>query len=387
MPRYPLTAPSAQSLSDQVFGQLVRRSSKTDRLYPLHVGDTYLEPLDLARAEAQASSEHARLHNYSPVQGEPTLLNAIVNKVQRRSGVALDPECVQVMAGATAAMGVICNALLEPGDEVILPAPFWPLMRGAIKARAAVPVEVPLFTRLDEPGFAALDSIERAITPRTCAIYLNTPHNPTGRVLPPSLLEGIAQIAARHDLWIFSDEVYEDVFFGEQAPGSLFARKDFAARTIATHSVSKAYGLAGARVGYTHGPHEVMEVIRGVQTFYSYCAPRPMQFGAAQALNHGDTWLNDMRALYGRAGRAAAEALEIAAPEGGTFLFFDLARCMRRGETLKDILERCLDAGVMLTPGTACGKDFGTWARLCFTVVPEPELRDALRLLRGTLFG
>jgi N-succinyldiaminopimelate aminotransferase len=130
-----------------------------------------------------------------------------------------------------------------------------------------------------------------------------------------------------------------------------------------------------------------MEVIRGVQTFYSYCAPRPMQFGAAQALNHGDAWLDEMRVLYGSAGRATAEALEIPAPVGGTFLFFDLARYMRRGETLKDILERCLDAGVMLTPGTACGRDFDTWARVCFTVVSEPELREALGLLRSVLFG
>jgi N-succinyldiaminopimelate aminotransferase len=388
MPRYPLSAASAQSLSDHVFGQLVRRSGQqADRIYPLHVGDTYLEPLALSRAEAQASSAHARLHNYAPVQGEPALLNAIVNKVQRRSGVPLDPECVQVMAGATAAMGVICNALFEPGDEVLLPSPFWPLMRGAIRARGAVPVEVPFFTRLDQPGEDPLSSLERAITARTCAIYVNTPHNPTGRILSPAVLEGIAQLAARHNLWILSDEVYEDVFFTADPPGSLFARSDCAARTIATHSVSKAYGLAGARVGYTHGPREVMDVIRGVQTFYSYCAPRPMQFGAAQALNHGDEWLTDMRRLYGHAGRIAAEALEIAAPEGGTFLFFDLARFMRRSETLKDILERCLDAGVMLTPGTACGRDFDTWARICFTVVPEPELREALSRLRSVLFA
>jgi N-succinyldiaminopimelate aminotransferase len=128
-------------------------------------------------------------------------------------------------------------------------------------------------------------------------------------------------------------------------------------------------------------------VIRGVQTFYSYCAPRPMQFGAAQALAHGDDWLAEMRALYGRAGKAAARALELPPPDGGTFLFFDVQRFMRPGETLTGVLERCLDAGVMLTPGTACGQDFGTWARLCFTVVPELELSDALDRLRGALFG
>jgi N-succinyldiaminopimelate aminotransferase len=388
MPRFPQTAASAQSLSAGVFGKLVERSGAAPtRLYSLHVGDTYLEPLEIARAEAQRTQAHPRLHNYAPPQGEPELLRAIVGKVERRSGVALAPSDVQVMSGATGAIGVICSTLLEAGDELIIPSPFWPLIRGAALTRGAKAVEVPLFSRLDEPGFDPVDAIERALTERTCAIYLNTPHNPTGRLLPSHVLAGIAQLAERHGLWIISDDVYEDVWFGSAPPQSLFARSDMAARTIATHSVSKAYGLAGARVGYTHGPREVMDAIRGVQTFYSYCAPRPMQFGAAQALEHGDAWLADMRALYCRAGRAAARALEIPEPLGGTFLFFDLRRFMRPSEDLNGILQRCLDAGVMLTPGTACGSAFDTWARLCFTSVPEAELHEALGQLRSVLFG
>jgi N-succinyldiaminopimelate aminotransferase len=201
------------------------------------------------------------------------------------------------------------------------------------------------------------------------------------------VLSGIAQLAERHDLWILSDEVYEDVWFGARAPESVFARPDFAPRTVATHSVSKAYGLAGARVGYTHGPSAAMETIRSVQTFYSYCAPRPMQFGAANALRNGDGWLANMRATYGRAGRAAAHALEIPEPEGGTFLFFNLERFLRGGETATALLERCVDAGVMLTPGNSCGAAFGNWARLCFTSVPELELQEALGCLRKVLFG
>jgi N-succinyldiaminopimelate aminotransferase len=387
MPRYPETAPSSHSLSDGVFGKLVQRSSTLPtRVYSLHVGDTYLEPLAIARAEAQLTQARPRLHNYAPVQGEPELLRAIVDKVQRRSGVTLDLACIQVMAGATGAMGVICNTLLDAGDEVIIPSPFWPLMRGAVRARGATPIEVPLYTRLDESGFDPVAAIEAALTPRTCAIYLNTPHNPTGRVLSERTITGIAQLAEHHRLWVISDDVYEDVWFGPQQPDSIFARADLAARTIATHSVSKAYALAGARVGYTHGPHEVMEVIRGVQTFYTYCAPRPMQFGAALALERGDDWLAKMRTRYGRAGRAAAQALELPEPEGGTFLFFDLKPFLRTGEGLTEILERCLDGGVMLTPGTACGIDYGTWARLCFTSVPEAELHEALACLRAVLF-
>jgi N-succinyldiaminopimelate aminotransferase len=110
-----------------------------------------------------------------------------------------------------------------------------------------------------------------------------------------------------------------------------------------------------------------------------------MQFGAARALAQGDEWLANMRAAYGRAGKLAADALGVPAPEGGTFLFFDLAKYMRPNETLMDVLERCLEAGVMLTPGTASGAAFTTWARLCFTVVPEPELQEALGRLRTAL--
>jgi N-succinyldiaminopimelate aminotransferase len=93
-----------------------------------------------------------------------------------------------------------------------------------------------------------------------------------------------------------------------------------------------------------------------------------------------------MRETYGRAGRAAAEALKIPAPQGGTFLFFDLRPYLRRGETATELLERCVDAGVMLTPGNACGAAYADWARLCFTSVPEPELHEALKRLRSVFF-
>jgi len=101
----------------------------------------------------------------------------------------------------------------------------------------------------------------------------------------------------------------------------------------------------------------------------------------------GDGWLAQMRATYASAARASARALEQPAPEGGTFLFFDLQPFMKRSEKLSDILDRCAEAGVLLTPGTSCGADFTTSARLCFTTVPEPDLHEALRRLRGVLFA
>jgi N-succinyldiaminopimelate aminotransferase len=388
MPRFPKHAHSADGLSDRVFGQLVQRSQQRGarRVFPLHVGDTYLDPLPAAQAEAQRSAERARLHNYAPVQGEPELLDAIITKVQRRSGVTLERECVQVMSGATAGIGVLCGALLDPGDEVLLPAPFWPLVRGAVKLRGATAVEVPFYTELDKPGFDPIAVLERATTDRTVALYINTPHNPTGAILSDAVVDAIADFAVRRDLWVLTDEVYEDLWYTSE-PRSVWMHPKLRDRVIATHSISKAYALAGARVGFCHSQSaEIMQVVRGVQTFYTYCAPRPMQLGAARALLDGDGWLADARAAYGQAARAAAGALRIPAPAGGTFLFFDLGPHLRGGETPMAFLERCLDAGVMLTPGTASGQHYERWARLCFTSVAPDDLAAALDCLQRVLW-
>jgi N-succinyldiaminopimelate aminotransferase len=128
-----------------------------------------------------------------------------------------------------------------------------------------------------------------------------------------------------------------------------------------------------------------MRAIRGVQTFLTYCAPRPMQLGAARALDEGDAWLAETRGLYAAAAREAAAAIGVPAPEAGTFLFFDAAPFLRTGESLDGLLGRCADAGVLVTPGTAAGRDFATSVRLCFTVVPPAELTDALGRLREVL--
>lgn len=386
MPRHPRCAPSAESLSDRVYGSLVAEAKRRGgRIHALNVGDTYLEPLPAARAEAQKSADHPRLHNYAPVQGEPALLDAIVARVKRTRGIELAREGVQVMVGATAGFTVVCATLLEPGDEVVILAPYWPLIRGIVQSRGAVPVEVPFHDRLGAPGFDAEAAIAAAVGPRTVAIYVNSPNNPTGRVLPGPVVDAIARIAARHDLWVLCDEAYDDLFYTPERPEPIWARPDLRSRAVACHTLSKSHALAGARVGFTHGPAEVMSAVRGVQTFLTYGAPKPLQLGAARALEEGEAWVDHARALYAEAGRRAADALRLPAPEGGTFLFMDATPHFRDGEDLQGFLRRCLDAGVLLTPGPASGRDYATWVRLCFTVVPPAELDDALARLRTVL--
>jgi N-succinyldiaminopimelate aminotransferase len=386
LPRFQKSAASAGGVSDKVFSRHAARAREHEGpLYPLHVGDTYLEPIEVARAEAQRTADHPRLHNYAPVQGEPALIDAVVEHLARRGGALVDRRSVQVVSGATAGLSVVVEALLDPGDEVLLPAPFWPLIRGIVNKRGAKAIEVPFFDRVEDEGFDAEAALEAAITERTAAVYVNTPHNPTGRVLSDRVVAAIAKVAERHDLWIFADEVYEELYFGGAPPAPVWSRADYQTRTVAVHSMSKGYGLAGARVGWAHGPNEAMKAVRGVQTFSTYCAPRPLQLGAARALREGGEWLASARRAYERAAEMTARALGIPKPDGGTFVFFDVSARLAPGEDTIGLLERCLAAGVLLTPGAASGQDYGEWVRLCFTSVPPDELAIALERLAPIL--
>jgi N-succinyldiaminopimelate aminotransferase len=389
MPRFPSVSPTTDTLSARVFSELVAKAKKKERddeVYWLTVGDTYLDPPAPARAEAQLTSEHERLHNYAIPAGEPVFLDAIVERLEKRVGRLVDRDRIQVQSGATAGLSVVIKSLIDVGEEVLLPSPYWPLIRGIIAGRGAVPVEIPTFHRVDDESFDLEQALESAVTDKTAAVYVNTPHNPTSRVFSEAQQAAIARVAKRHDLWVICDEAYEELWLGDAPFTPVWDREDLRDRAVATHTLSKGYGLAGARVGFTHGPADAMQAIRGAQTFMTYCAPRPMQFGAARALREGDAWLEEARRLYRKAGQRAAETLGVPAPKGGTFLFFDASPYLLEGEeSALPFLDRCLDAGVLMTPGRACGVDFGRWVRMCFTSLPPAELDSALSRLSRIL--
>jgi N-succinyldiaminopimelate aminotransferase len=386
MPARPNVSVTNAALSAQVFTPLrARIAAHHGPLFHLEIGDSYLDPPPMAQCETLGTAANPKLHRYAPVQGLPELLDAAVAKVLRRTGVAIDRADVQVVSGATAGLMTLCQALLDPGDEVLLPAPFWPLFPGIVACRGARAVQIPLYDRLDDPTFDAEAAFEAACTERTVAIYLNSPHNPTGRVMPPGVRDAAIAVARRHDLWVFSDETYEDLYFGPTPPAPLWTHPDLRDRTFAIHSMSKGYAMAGARVGFIHGPPGGMAAVRAAQTFTTYCAPRPMQLAAARALDQGDAWLASARAAYKRAADRAASVLGLAPIEGGTFLFMDVGAVIGEASDCMPFLERCIDAGVVLTPGLASGDAYATWVRVCFSSLPFDEFAQAVDVVDGCM--
>lgn len=389
MPRYPALSQASHGLSSSVYTSLLALAQQhAPEVFPLHVGDTHLLPPACARAEALRVSDLPRLHNYADVTGDPELVEAIAYDMARR-GRPLDTAHLQVTAGATSGLDLVCRALFAPGDEVLVLAPYWPLIRGIVTASGARAVEVPFFTELDKPDFDVARALESKVTAKTAGIYINQPHNPTGVVLSDAQIDVLADFAEAHDLWVLSDEAYERLSFSAQAPQALYAHPRLGARTLAAHTFSKTYGLAGARVGFVHGAPEGMRAVRDLQTYATYCAARPMQIAAARALRspQGEAFVAEARQSYRTAAERSARVLGVATPQAGTFAFFDTRPFRREGESAQALLARCAKVGVVLTPGAVTGSDYGDWARLCFTSVPLPTLDRALRALDGALRG
>ncbi|MCK6519802.1 pyridoxal phosphate-dependent aminotransferase [Myxococcota bacterium] len=381
MPRPPNVTPEVAAMPGAIFSKLQARiQSHPGPLFPLHVGDTWLDPVEGARMEDLTLSTQPRLHHYVSPQGEPALIEALVEKLRAKNGLAVEPSAVLVTAGATGALASALGAILSPGEEVVILSPFWPLIRGIVQAFRGRPVELPFYDRVGSAA-EAVAALKAVVGPRTAALYISSPSNPTGRVLPPSWIEAIAAFARSQDLWLLSDETYEDyVFRGEQVSAARFAPE----RTLTAFSFSKAYGMAGNRVGVLVGPPTVVAQARKVSTHTFYAAPTSGQRAALIALTRGEAWVREAKALYQAVGDRAAAALRLPPPEGSTFLFLDL-RPFLDDRGVSGFMEDALDDGVLLAPGESCGVDYAGWARLCFTSAPPGQVDEAVARLSRRL--
>jgi aspartate/methionine/tyrosine aminotransferase len=383
MPRPPVFAPSVLEMPGAVYSPFADRlHDHPGPIFPLHVGDTWLEPAVGARMQDLRAEDHPGLHRYCDTRGWPALVDAIVERARARTGETHERESVLVTAGATAGLSCAAGAILSPGEEVLILAPFWPLIRGIVQAFGGRPVEVPFYDRVDSAE-AAVAAVRERLGPRTVALYVSTPSNPTGRVLPRSWLEGLAELARREGLWLLSDEVYEDyVYRGEHASLGAMAPE----RTVVVCSFSKAFGMAGNRVGYLVGPPALIDQARKIGTHTFYSAPTAGQLAALRALRDAPDWPGQAREQYREVGDRAADLLGVPPPEGSTFFFLDVGeRLDERG--MPGLLEDCFEDGVLVAPGDSCGRDYGNWIRACYTVLPPEETIEATGRLSRRLRG
>jgi aminotransferase len=283
---------------------------------------------DVLKAEA-ARAIHDDVNQYAITWGSRRLRLALTRKYAEVYGMEVDPETeITVTCGATEAMAAVLLAIVDPGEEVIVPEPFYENYGPDTIICAAKPVFCPIW---EPPEWELdLDRLERAFSDRTRALILNTPNNPTGRVLSRMDLEAIAELCARYDAWAVTDEVYEHILYGgEHVPlATLPGMRD---RTITISGASKTYSVTGWRIGTIIAPPDVTDAIRKVHDFLTVGAPAPLQEGVAAAMetlgpDYYEGLASDYRArrdaLHGRLVEAGFQA---ASPEGAYYILTDFS--------------------------------------------------------------
>ncbi|KAB0509740.1 pyridoxal phosphate-dependent aminotransferase [Pseudomonas moorei] len=317
--------------------------------------------------------------HYPEVRGSRGLRDSIARRHRQRSGQGVDADHVIVFPGAQCAVYSVAQCLLDPGDEVIVAEPMYVTYEGVIGACAATVVPVPVRPqngfRIDPADVAA------RITPRTRAILLNSPNNPSGASLPLSTWQALAALCIRHDLWLISDEVYSDLLYeGEHiSPASL---PGMAERTATINSLSKSHAMSGWRVGWAIGPKPMAEHLVNLSLCMLFGIPEFVQKAAQLALDEDLPQVALMREEYRQRRDLVCESLNhcpglrAVRPDGGMFVMVDVRQT---GLSAQRFAERLLEGyGVSVLAGEAFGPSAAGHIRLGL-VVDQQKLADACR--------
>ena len=238
---------------------------------------------DYIVAAAVAAAQDPVNHRYSPAGGLPDLKAAIVDKTHRDSGYAVEPANVLVTNGGKQAVYNTFATLLDPGDEVLLPTPYWTTYPESIRLAGGVPVDV--FAGADQGYLVTVDQLEAARTDRTKVLLFCSPSNPTGAVYPPEQVEAIGRWAVEHGLWVVTDEIYEHLLCdGASAPSLPVAVPELAETCVVLNGVAKTYAMTGWRVGWMIGPQDVVKAATNLQSHATSNVANVSQRAAIAAL-------------------------------------------------------------------------------------------------------
>jgi len=357
-----------------------------DDVISLSVADLdFKAPQEIKEAVIRAAQEDRT--PYGPYGGDPDVLEVVCDKLRRINRIPASPDHVHMIPGTMFAIFMACYYFLKPGDEaVICPSPVYPPFIHNVQNAQAVPVFNPLNFR-NGPSLD-LDDLKRRITPRTRILMVSNPHNPTGRVFTRKELEGIAEIAEKHDLLIFSDELYEDMLFEGEHVAIASLSDDLFRRTLTVFGFSKAFGIPGYRIAYlvTGGDFaaslkkRIHDVIVHTDTL--------AQAAAKAALTTGSPWLSKLMAHlkemrdYGARRLNAMPGVSCAVPQATPFLFPDISGLGMTAKQVSEVLKE--KAKVIVMDGAEFGPPGENHIRINFATSKE-VLKEAFDRIEAAL--
>jgi aspartate/methionine/tyrosine aminotransferase len=351
---------------------------------PLWFGEPDTVTPDFVREAAKLALDEGKTF-YAPNPGIPPLRDAIASYLQRNNR-PVSTSRVAVTASGVNALMLVAQALLSPGDRVVIPAPAWPNMDGIARVMGAEVTDMPL-RLMNGIWRADLDELLAAITPRTKLLFLNSPGNPTGWTLTADEQRAILEKCRQTGTWILADDVYERLYFAGDAAPSFLEIADEQDRVVSVNSFSKSWAMTGWRLGWIVAPPALMDAIGKLNEFNMSSAPTFIQHAGVVALDQGDAFIAETRARYLKARDIAHAALSAVPgvtaprPDGAMYLFLKVEGCTDSLAIAKSLLH---SARVGIAPGAAFGASGEGHLRLCFAQ-SEARIREASTRLAEAL--
>jgi aspartate aminotransferase len=354
--------PAFQTLSISPIFHIQAQAAQSPGCVRLEIGEPNFRTPAHIRQAAEAALE-ARPLTYGPPQGLSSLREALTAKLQRVNGYTTNPEQLCITAGGTGALMAILHVLSGPGDEVLIPDPAWPLYTHMLTCLGAQPVYYRL--RPEAGWLPDLEELERLVSPRTKLLLINSPSNPTGAVFPRALVEQLVDFARRHDLYLLSDEAYDElVYEGEHiSPAALCDD----GRVLGAYTFSKTYAMTGWRIGYTVASPEITRGIVSVSNAMCNNVTHLAQWAAEAALSGPQGCVAEMREAYHQRRDAVLEILreygmKIHAPQGAFYVLVDISAAKR--PSLEFALRLLNERNIAVAPGSAFGETIDGYVRI-----------------------
>ncbi len=341
-------------------------------------------PAPIVEATVQALREGYT--HYAHNWGEPMLRMEVAKKIEECTGVSYDPDSeIVITCGGTEGIMDVLESVVDPGDEVIILNPAFLNYEAGVKKCGGIPVTIDLTA---DNGYAVMpDDVEKHITNKTKLIILNNPNNPTGAVYPKSTLKGLADIAKKYDLWIFTDEMYSDLVYGDTPFCSMTSFPGMKERTLLVSGFSKTYAMTGWRLGYIAGPKEFMATITKNHQYLTTCIATFIQIGVAHSMNLPETKEDVRRMVTEFHARRdlvcqlldGIPRLSYVKPEGAFYFMIDVSRTGLTGAEFSDRLLH--ETYTAVVPGTCFGAAYTENIRLSFATSTD-NLRKGLARIK-----
>ncbi len=374
----------SQLVKPSLTRKLFNMAKQFDDVIDFTLGDPDVQPHQAIK-DAGCAAIQAGKTRYSQNAGLLPLRQTISDYYQRKEGYLYHPDNeIIVTVGAMEGLYLSLLSMINPGDEVIIPAPYYVNYVQMVYMCHGIPVVID--NPNAEPLSFNIEDVEAAITPKTKAIIINTPANPSAKLIPWNKVEAIADIAKKHDLVVISDEVYKCLIYGEEPFKSIVAIDGMRERTVLVNSLSKEFCMTGWRIGYVLAPEELIATMTKLQENVCACAPLPSQYAAIEALSGKDDYSSHMVETFRSRrdllvqGIQSISGLSCNAPEATFYLMVDISSTGMTSEQFA--IELLKAVHVALVPGITYGNSCDKYVRIAFTI-EEDKIKEGIRRIHN----